>query len=161
MKTIMTVMTAAAAFTAAPAIAQAMSPAEYIVTAGASDLYERQSSQIVLQSTQDPRVRDFARMMIMHHADSTAKLAAAARRARYRPAPPRLTPLQAEMIAQLRAEQGPARDAAYIAQQKASHNQALEVQKAYAAGGTAPQLRMAAANIVPVVMRHIDLLKGM
>ena len=148
-------------FSAAPVLAQAMNPAEYVKTAGASDLYERTSSQIVLQTTRDPRVREFAQMMIAHHAKSTADVKAAAMRSRLRPAPPTLMPPQAELIAQLRAEQGPARDAAYIAQQKASHNQALAVQQAYAADGTAPALRQAAAGIVPVVQQHIELLKGM
>lgn len=45
---------------AAPAVAQVMTPADYVKTAGVSDLYERQSSQIVLQSTQDPKIRSFA-----------------------------------------------------------------------------------------------------
>ena len=49
------------------------------------------------------------------------------------------------------SESGPARDATYIAQQKASHNQALAVQKAYATDGAAPALKAATAGIVPVV----------
>jgi putative membrane protein len=82
-------------------------------------------------------------------------------RARVPVAPPMLTPAQAEMIAQLRAERGPARDAAYIAQQRAAHGQALEVQKAYAMQGTAAPLRAAAAAIVPVVQNHIMMLMKM
>ncbi|MES2755072.1 MAG: DUF4142 domain-containing protein [Pseudomonadota bacterium] len=151
----------AAALMAGPAFAQAMTPAEYVMTAGASDMYERDSSMIVAESTTDPRVREFARMMIAHHTKSTADVKATAAQSRVRAAPPRLMPVQAEMIAQLTAETGAARDAAYIAQQKAAHNQALEVQKAYAEGGSAPALRRAAAGIVPVVMSHIEMLKKM
>ena len=150
-----------AGLAAAPLLAQAMTPADYVKTAGASDLYERTSSQIVLQTTADPRIREFAQMMITDHAKSTADVTAAAMRSRVRPMPPMLMPAQAELIAQLRAEQGPARDAAYVAQQKTSHNQALAVQQAYASGGTAPALRRAAATIVPVVQHHIEMLKTM
>ncbi len=146
---------------AAPVLAAPMSPGEYVMTAGASDLYERTSSQVVLQTTRDPRVRDFASMMIAHHSKSTADVKAAALKSGLRPAPPKLMPAQAEMVAQLRAETGPARDAAYIAQQKAAHNQALNVQKAYAMEGTAPALRNAAGGIVPVVERHIAMLMTM
>lgn len=146
---------------ATPAAAQVMSASEYVATAGASDLYERTSSQIVLQTTTDPRVRSFAQMMISEHAQSTADVKAAAARSRVPAAPPMLNPLQTELVTQLRAEQGPARDAAYIAQQKASHNQALNVQQAYAMEGTAPALRTVAAKIVPVVEKHIELLKQM
>ena len=146
---------------AAPAAAQVMAPAEYVNTAGASDLYERQSSQIVLQTTQDPKVRQFAQQMIAEHTTSTADVKAAAARSRVPVAPPALMPAQSELIAELRAESGPARDAIYLAQQKASHNQALDVQKAYAMDGTAPALKAAAGKTVPVVESHIAMLKAM
>ena len=146
---------------AAPAFAQAMTPPEYVMTAGASDLYETQSSQLVLETTQDPKVRAFATMMVQDHGKSTAMVKAAAAKSRVPAKPPKLMPLQAELIAQLRAEKGPARDAAYVAQQKAAHGQALAVQKAYADGGTAPALKSAAAGIVPVVEHHIEMLKAM
>ena len=146
---------------AAPASAQVMTPTEYVTTAGASDLYEITSSQVVLETTQNPQLRDFAQMMITQHIQSTADVKAAAMRSRVRVAPPKLMPLQQELITELRAETGPARDAAYVAQQKASHGQALAVQKAYAMEGTAPALKMAATGIVPVVEHHIMMLKAM
>lgn len=153
----------AAALTAlaTPALAQVMSPAEYVMAAGASDLYERTSSQIMLQTTQDPNIRAFATMMLSDHAKSTAAVKAAAARSRIKAPPPQLMPLQQELVAELRAEQGQARDAAYVAQQKASHNQALNVQKAYAMDGTAPALKSTAAGIVPVVQHHIEMLMKM
>ena len=150
-----------AALVAAPAAAQVMTPGEYVMTAGASDLYEITSSKTVLETTQNPQVRQFAQMMIDHHTKSTAEVKAAAARSKVRAAPPMLNPLQQELVTELRAENGPARDAAYIAQQKASHGQALAVQKAYAMDGRAPALKMAAAKIVPVVEQHIAILKGM
>lgn len=146
---------------AAPAAAQVMAPTEYVATAGASDLYEITSSQTVLESTADPKIRQFAQMMITHHTKSTADVKAAAAKARVTAPPPALNPLQTELIAELRAEQGPARDAAYIAQQKAAHGQALNVQKAYAMEGTAAPLKSAAAKIVPVVQSHIAILMKM
>ena len=146
---------------AAPAAAQVMTPAEYVATAGASDLYEQQSSKMVLETTSDPKIRSFATMMIGDHMKSTADVKAAAAKARVSAPPPKLMPLQAELIAELRSETGPARDATYVAQQKASHGQALAVQKAYAMDGTAAPLKAAAGNIVPVVERHIEMLKTM
>ena len=159
MKTL--IFATAALFVAAPATAQVMSPSEYVATAGASDLYERTSSQVVLESTQNPALRSFAQMMIDHHTKSTADVKAAAMRAKVKAAPPMLNPTQTEMVAELRAETGPARDATYIAQQKAAHGQALAVQKAYAMDGTAAPLKTAAMSIVPVVERHIAMLKTM
>jgi len=161
MKTMMTMAAFGAAMIAVPAAAQVMTPAEYVMTAGASDLYEITSSRVVMETTQDPKVRDFAQMMVVHHTKSTADVKAAAMRSRVRVAPPMLTPLQQELVTELRAETGPARDAAYVAQQKASHGQALAVQKAYAMDGTAPALKSAATGIVPVVEQHIAMLKTM
>jgi putative membrane protein len=161
MRTIATVAAVAASCIAAPAFAQAMSPAEYVANAGAGDLYEITSSQIVLETTQDPKIREFANMMIEHHTKSTADVKAAAGKAGLKPMPPKLMPAQAEMIAQLRAETGAARDAAYLAQQKMAHDQALAIHQGYASEGKAAPLREAAAKIVPVVQHHIDMLKGM
>lgn len=161
MKLLMMSAAIAAAVIAVPAAAQVMTPAEYVMTAGASDLYEITSSQVLLETTQDPKLRAFAQMMITDHTKSTADLKAAAARSRVKATPPKLTPLQQELVTELRAEQGSARDAAYVAQQKASHGQALNVQKAYAMEGTAPALKAAATTIVPVVEHHIMELKSM
>jgi putative membrane protein len=145
----------------APAMAQVMTPREYVAAAGASDLFERQSSAVVLETTTDPKVREFAMMMQTAHSQSTADVKAAAKASKLKPAAPMLTPLQTEMIAQLKAETGTARDAAYLAQQKAAHGKALSVQQAYAQAGTAPALKAAAGKIVPVVRHHIGMLMQM
>ena len=158
---LLTLAAALALTTAAPAFAQVMSPAVYVKTAGASDLYERQSSQLVLGSTTDPKVKAFATMMVDNHAKSTAEVKAAAAQSGVPAAAPMLTPTQVELIAELKALKGPERDARYIAEQKAAHGQALSVQKAYAMDGTAPALKAAAKGIVPVVEHHIDMLKMM
>lgn len=151
----------AAMVVAAPAAAQVMTPAEYVMTAGASDLYEITSSKIVLETTKNSKIRQFAQKMITDHTKSTAEVKAAAARSGVRAMPPKLNPLQTELVTQLRAERGPARDARYVAQQRASHDQALAVHQAYAASGTAPALKAAAAKIVPVVSHHIEMLKAM
>ncbi|MBW6527654.1 DUF4142 domain-containing protein [Sphingomonas sp. RHCKR7] len=143
------------------AAAQAMSPTRYLEAAGAADLYERAASQMVLESTADPRVREFARMMVADHARGSATLRAAAARARVRVPAAALTPLQTEWIAELRAETGLARDSTYVAQQRAAHARTLPLHQAYAAGGGAAALKAAAARIAPVVARHAELLKAM
>jgi putative membrane protein len=143
-----------------PAFAQAMTSAEYVAAAGAGDMYEIQSSQSVLQTTQDPKIKSFAQMMIQDHTKSTAKIKAAAMTAKVKPRP-MLTPAQTEMVTQLKAESGTARDQAYVAQQKQAHQQALTIHKSYAEGGTNPALKTVASAVVPVVQHHIDMLKTM
>ena len=150
-----------ALFAATPALAQVMTAAEYVKMAAASDLFERQSSQVVLETTTNADVRSFAMMMQSDHGKSSADVKAAAMKSKVVVIPPKLTALQMEMIAELKAETGTARDAVYIAQQKAAHNKTLSLQQAYASGGTAPALKRVAAKIVPVVQMHIAMLKKM
>lgn len=139
----------------------ASSPGEYVKMAGASDLYERQSSQLVLQTTQDAKVRDFANMMIQQHTKSTNDVKTAAMQAGVAVPPPKLDPDQARMMSELRAARGADRDAAYLRQQMSAHQMALALHQSYAANGTAAPLKAAAASIVPVVQSHIDMLRSM
>lgn len=133
----------------------------YLAKAGASDLYEKTSSQIVLGSTQNRDVRRFANMMVMDHGKSTMMVKSAAMRAGLHPKPPMLDPMQRRMIADLRHAQGRDRDRLYVDQQKQAHQMALDLQQQYAATGNVPSLRRAAGNIVPVVQHHIEMLSGM
>ena len=133
----------------------------YLAKAGASDLYEKTSSQIVLASTHNQGVRRFANMMIVDHSKSTANVKAAAMRSGMRAKPPMLNPMQTRMVRDLRQARGADRDRVYIEQQKQAHQMALALQQDYAATGSTPALRRTAGNIVPVVQHHIDMLNGM
>lgn len=146
---------------ATPALAQTMSSATYVMKAGASDLYERESSKLVLQSTTNADLKNYAKMMVTDHTKSTADVKAAALKSKVKVAPPKLDAEQSRNIAALRAAKGADRDALYIEQQKASHQAALTLQQDEAANGKAKPLMMAATKIVPVVQHHIDMLNGM
>ena len=91
MKTFTILAAPLALLSATPALAQAMSPSEYVMTAGASDLYEKTSSQVVLQTTTNPDVKMFAQEMIRDHTQSTAMVKAAAMKSRVKVSPPMLT----------------------------------------------------------------------
>lgn len=141
--------------------AHAMPTMDYLKMAGAGDMYEKQSSQIVLQSTKDAKVRDFANMMITDHTKSTADVKAAAKQDGVSPKPPMLMPKQATMISQLKKAKGPARDALYVEQQKTAHQEALATHQDYASTGDKPALKSVASTIVPVVQQHITMLSSM
>lgn len=129
--------------------------------AGASDAYERQSSQLLLQTTKSAKVREFATMMVKDHANSTQMVVKAAKDAGVTPAPPALMPDQAQMIAQLRSATGAARDRLYVTQQKTAHQKALALHQGYARSGDKAPLKAAAAKIAPVVEHHLSMLQGM
>ena len=142
-------------------MAAPMPATTYVMKAGAGDLFERESSEIVMGSTKNPKLKAFAKMMVSDHTTSTAEVKAAAMKAGMTPKPPMLDAMQKRNIAALKAASPMKRDALYITQQKASHQQALMVQQGYATSGSVAPLKMAAAKIVPVVEQHIHALDAM
>ncbi len=161
MKALSGIALAASVVIAAPAMAQAVSPADYVAKAGASDLYERTSSQLVLESSKKEKVRQFAQMMVTDHTKSTAEVKAAAQQSGLTPPPPKLDAEQTRMVSQLRQATGEARDRLYITQQKTAHQKALALHQGYATSGTAVPLKAVAAKTAPVVQHHIEMLNGM
>ena len=141
--------------------AMALPTPDYLKAAGASDLFEKQSAQVVLASTSNPKVKSFATMMVTDHSKSTAMVKAAATKSGMAPKPPMLMPKQQAMLAELKAAKGLARDTLYVTQQKMAHEEALATQKDYAATGDKPALRKVAGEIVPVVEHHIHTLSMM
>ena len=152
---------AAAMLVAPPALAQAVSADTYVMKAGAGDLYEKTSSQLVLETTSNPSVKSFANMMVSDHSASTAKVKAAAAKSGITPKPPVLAPKQQAMITALKAAKGTSRDTLYITQQKAAHQDALALHKTYSMSGSAAPLKSVASEIVPVVEHHIEMLNTM
>jgi putative membrane protein len=147
---------------AAALVAQAPTTAPgYVMMAGASDQYERQSSRLVLETSANPKIKQFATMMITDHNKSTADVAAAAKQSRVAPKPPKLDAQGARDVAALRAARGTARDTLYVQQQKLAHQKALALHQGYSANGDAPALKAVATSVVPVVQHHIEMLSTM
>lgn len=143
---------------ALPIAVHAQTPSAYVATAGAGDLFEETSSKLVLRTTKDAKVRSFATMMLRDHGKSTAMVKAAAAKSGVKAGPSQLTAGQKKNIAALTDASGKGRDQLYWQQQKAAHKEALMLHKGYAATGSAAPLKAAAAQIVPVVQHHIDML---
>jgi len=157
------VLTAQTAPRARPPMAEASAAVPtplYLMKAGASDLFERQSGQL-LSSSRNPAVARFAREMVRDHTKSTALVKAAAIRSGLRPRQAMLDRGMRRDLAALRAARGVGRDRLYIMQQKKAHRDALMLQQGYASGGDRPPLRNAASKIVPVVRHHIEMLERM
>jgi putative membrane protein len=128
----------------------------YVMMAGASDLFEIQSSQMAVQRATRPEVRQYAQMLIQHHQMTTQQVMAAARAAGLNPRPPMLLPMQRQMLAQLRGASGGNFDRVYITQQVPAHEMALALHSNYASRGDRPQLRAVAGQAVPIVTQHLQ-----
>jgi putative membrane protein len=128
----------------------------YVKMAGASDLYEIQSSQIALRKSQRADVRQYASMLIQHHQMTSQQVMAAARAAGHTPPPPMLMPMQRQMIAQLNAASPAEFDSLFASQQVTAHEMALNLHSSYAQGGDTPQLRSVAQTAVPIITQHLE-----
>lgn len=150
---------AAAMMIPSAAFAQATTAPEFVKEAGASDMFEIESSRLV-SSSRDPKVKQFAQQMITDHTKSTRMVKEAAAKDSVVVPPPMLNPMQQDMIAQLKAVNGTARDQLYMQQQMQAHQMALQLHQTYASSGDKEHLRAAAAGIAPVVKGHLDMTHG-
>ena len=144
------------------AVAGDMTPTSrtaYVEMAASSDMYEIQSSQMASSRATNPAMQSFAQMMIGDHTNTTQQLMAAAQAAQLPPMTPRLLPMHADMIARLQARSGTDFDREYARQQLMAHEQALALHGNYAARGDTPALRAVAGAAVPVVSRHLDMVR--
>jgi putative membrane protein len=131
----------------------------YVEMAASSDMYEIQSSQIAASRAQNPAMRSFAQMMISDHTNLSQQLMAAAQAAGLPPMTPRLLPMHADMLAGLQARSGADFDREYGRQQLLAHQQALALHSNYASRGDTPALRVVAGSAVPVVTRHLNMVR--
>ncbi len=129
--------------------------------AASGDQFEIQSSQLALQRSSNPALRQFAQMLITDHSNMSAQLMAAAQGAGLTPPTPALSAEHAAMLQQLQATPAASFDMAYRDAQIMAHQQALTLHQNYANGGDVPALRTAAGTAVPIIQGHLNMAQGM
>ncbi|MBV8972522.1 MAG: DUF4142 domain-containing protein [Sphingomonadaceae bacterium] len=160
MKSLTLFAAAAVALAPAAAFAVPLPAATYVMKAGASDMFEIESSKLV-QDSKDPQIQQFAQQMITDHTKSTGDVMTAAKADGLNPPPPALTPKQKGMIDSLKHTTGAKRDLLYTKQQVLAHKETLAFQQEYARSGDKPNLKTTAGQIVPVVQNHLSMVEGM
>lgn len=159
---IRSIVTFAALIAAGPLIAAPTTVApEFVKMAGSSDLYEKQSSQMVLKVAKNPQVRSYAQMMITDHGKTTQDVVAAAKTDGLPPMKPMLVPAHAKLIADLKKTKQADMEKVYVQQQVKSHEEALALHTSYSQGGDKPALKRAATGAVPIVKAHLEQVKTM
>ncbi len=139
----------------APPPSPAVSEAMFVAVNGSIDLFVISSSELALQRSSSPRVRDFARTMIEAHKGTSAQLSLAGRRLNLLPSAT-LLPGEQAMLGALEAS---ARfDTEYVRDQRTVHEKAVKLDSAYAANGRSPTLRAVAEEALPIEQRHLRLL---
>lgn len=141
-----------------PVVIRPLFAADYMAMASSIDLYEIRSSELALTRARNPRHRDFARAMIAAHNGTSAQLSFAGRRLNLLPSAT-LLPRHQAMMDELSASGD--FDATYHRQQIAVHQAALKLHSDFAARGESATLRPVAKNAVPIVRRHLDMMRRM
>ena len=136
--------------------APAPSASAYVSAAAAIDLFEIRSSELALQRSSRRNVHDFATMMVSAHKGTSAQLSFAGRRLNLLPSA-MLDPRHQAMFDALQSAAN--FDAVYRQQQLAVHQEALVLHRSYAARGGSPTLRPVAAAMVPIIERHLRLVR--
>ena len=127
----------------------------FLFKAGAGDIFEIITSQTALKMSSNPNIRAFASMLIADHTQTTNNALATATAAGVMPPPPELSPMQKNMVSELKAAAPADFDRVFLAQQLAAHQQALALMQGYASQGDVAPLRDVAARTVPIVQGHI------
>ena len=135
--------------------------AEFAAAAGASDLFEIESSKLAQNQGQSADVKAFAAMLVKDHSASTEELKAIAARENMTLAPPTLRPDMQSKIDALKAAKGEQFDALYLSQQVPAHEEALKLHQGYAQSGDNAALKAFASKTATVVSKHLDEARGM
>ena len=130
----------------------------FMAQAASGNQFEIDSSQLALQASSNPAVRNFANLMIADHTRLGQMFGAAAQSAGLTPPPPGLLPAQQATLDQLRAAgAGPGFDAAYLQAQLGAHQGALALMQNFAAGGDVPALQnFASTQAIPMIQMHLQ-----
>lgn len=139
----------------APAASANAVDQQFAMQAAASDQFEIQSSQAALQMSHAPRVRQFAQRMIDAHSRTTQQLTQIAT-SKGMSLQPALDPDQQKMVSDLQAmSPGRAFDRAYLHDQVAGHQAAVEVFQNEITNGSDAELKAFAQKTLPVIKSHL------
>lgn len=133
---------------------------EFMVMAAHSDQFEIQSSQLALQKTTNPQVREYAQMMIQQHTQSSQLLAQiAAERGVTLPTAP--APFDQAVIEQLAQLSGAEFDRAYMEAQANGHLKTTTIYQTEIGQGQDQEVRAFAAQLLPAVQQHFQVASSM
>lgn len=142
--------------------APAMTGQEFANTAASTDAYEIAAGKLAQTKATSQSLKDFGKMMVDNHTESTANLKKAAAKATPAITPdPTMTAEQKANLATLQSATGEDFDNAYKSQQIATHQTALAAMKGYAASGDVESLKDFASSTSSVVQAHLEKIQGM
>jgi putative membrane protein len=136
-------------------------PQDFAESAAQSDGYELAAAQDARAQSRSPQVRTFAEQMLADHARTGQALRDAALASGLAPPQPHVGGDQMRFLAGLQSLRGTEFDREYVRQQVLAHTSALTTMRSYAAKGSDPNLRRAAAFAMPIIEHHLQMARQM
>ncbi len=128
---------------------------DFISGAASGGMYEVQSSQLILEQTQNDGIRQLAQMLIDDHGKAGAELKSIVE-AEGGTVPADLMPKHADMVTQLKQAAAGTADDTYLQQQLAAHQEAIALFTGYSQSGDDQQLKDFAAKTLPTLQHHLE-----
>lgn len=135
-----------------------MTPANFVALAGASGLFEVESSRLALDQSRHDQVRTFAQHMVTDHTQANQQLAALARQQGIAvPATP--SPSQQGMMDQMKSLTGSDFDRQYMQAQVLGHQETVQLYDAASRSTTQGMepFRAFAAEKLPILQQHLQM----
>lgn len=131
------------------------SAATFVAENASIELFVIRSSELALQRSSSPRVREFAQRMIDDHKGTSGQLSLEGRRLNLLPSATLAAGEQTMLDALQASNQF---DADYVHEQRAVHQRLVSIDQAYAANGSSPTLKPVASAALPIEERHLRLI---
>lgn len=149
--------------TAAGVRAAPLPEREFVSAAAIANRYEIQTAELALSRAGDAKLKEFAHAMLSDHKAALEKLEGAARQADVAmPTESGLDQAHATRLASLESRNNPGEfDQAYRTDQIQAHQQTLTLLETYQRIGAKESFRVWAAETLPVVRKHMDMLNAM
>jgi putative membrane protein len=128
--------------------------AEFGRRAAMANRFEIEEAQLALSQGSDPRLKEFARTMVMDHGVALKDLETAARMAGVTVPDRKLDEAHQARVNALSRKKGADLDQQYRADQRQVHDEAIALLVAYQQSGRSEQLRAWAIKMLPVVRQH-------
>lgn len=132
---------------------------DFVTKAAQSDMFEVQSSQLVVKSAvKDEATKTFAQHMIDDHTKTTKELKAQLQSAKTDTAAPKsMSKSQEKMLSRLKTLKGDALAAEYRKEQVSAHEKAVDLFRAYSNTGDNEALKKWAGDTLPALEGHLKM----
>ncbi|MDB5569295.1 MAG: hypothetical protein JWN93_478, partial [Hyphomicrobiales bacterium] len=142
--------------TAAPAASTgSVSTDEFVQDVATGTMFEIEAGKLAAQRAQRKDVKQFGQRMVKDHSAADKAFKAALKKAKNAPQPPaQMTAEQTRKLDELRGQNGPAFDTAYVSMMADDHEKDLDTFRTYAKTGDDPALKAFASKTQKVIDAH-------